>query len=311
MPRPLTAIVFCRLFALFAASVLLSCGRAALTADMISPREKNFIVWAHSDIQPNFPAEKVQYETAVRDLATLPFVPDAAVVAGDLVHRLDSQNYWNWMKELRAQTKIPLWYEIAGNHDLNDPASYARNSGKPRHYAVRCGNILFIFLSDEIRSAVTDISDGAFEWWKDLVVNNQDSIIVTVTHAALPQSGLISTVNWTMSIEKPDRFWNVIKKYSVDVWLSGHSHLPNYLAIKSTEPEGCRTLFLDVSSIHKNVGSPIESWILVFRDGSRTFQCVPRNHEEGEFYSRTSVRRELSRPFSMKDRNAAIVSRFE
>ncbi len=105
-------------------------GRSALSEDDLSAGEGRLIIWAHADIQPNNPSEKSHYETAVRDLKTLPFVPDMAIVAGDLVHRLDSQAYWDWMKGLRAQTGIPLWFEIAGNHDLNDPRSYLRNSGK-------------------------------------------------------------------------------------------------------------------------------------------------------------------------------------
>jgi 3',5'-cyclic AMP phosphodiesterase CpdA len=279
--------------------------------ESVSPRTDVFIVWAHSDIQPNNPSEKEQYETAIRDVSALPFVPDAALIAGDLVHRSESQMYWDWMKKLRAETKIPFWYEIAGNHDLNDFESYRRNSGKPRHYAVRYGNILFIFLSDEIRSAPTDISDAAFEWWRGLVEANSDSIIVTVTHAALEQSGLISTINKTMCIKGSDRFWNVLREYPVDLWISGHSHLPNYLAIKSSAPETCRTAFIDISAIHGSFGSPIESWMFVFRDGSRSFAGIPRNHEDGKFYSSMIVRRELSRPFRKGVSAPAIVSSCE
>ena len=302
---------FCRCSVFFAALAVLSCGRANLPSDAVVSRDRSLIIWAHSDIQPYTPAEKPQYETAVRDMRTLPFVPDMAIVAGDLVHRRESQAYWDWMKSLRARTGIPLWFEIAGNHDLNDYASYRRNSGKPRHYALRYGNILFIFLSDEIRSAPTDISDAAFEWWKNLVVSNQQSIIVTVTHAALEQSRMPATINKTMCIGRSERFWNVLAGHTVDLWISGHTHLPNSLLVKSAAPKGCGTFFLDVSSIHKSTGSPIESWLLVLRDGSRTLKCFPRNHEKGEFYSGTTLRRELSRPFIMPEKKAEIVSSFE
>lgn len=301
----------CQCSLLVAALAALSCGRANLPSDAAVPRDRSLIIWAHSDIQPNSPAEKGQYETAVRDMRSLPFVPDMAVVAGDLVHRRESQSYWDWMTALRKQTGIPLWFEIAGNHDLNDYESYRRNSGKPRHYAVRYGNILFLFLSDEIRSAQTDISDAAFEWWRHAVISNQDSIIITVTHAALKQSRMPATINRTMCIGRSERFWNVISEHTVDLWISGHTHLPNSLLVKSAFPKGCRTLFLDVSSIHKSRGSPIESWLLVLRDGSRTLGCFPRNHETGKFYSGTALRRGLSRPFIMSDRKAEIVSSFE
>ena len=294
-------------YIIFSVIFAFSCARK-LSPDDFSPRETSLIIWAHSDIQPNTPAEKIHYEIAVKDLKNLSFVPDMAIVAGDLVHRKDSQYYWDWMKTLRNETGIPLWFEIAGNHDQNDPISYAKNSDKPWHYAVRSGNILFIFLSDEIRSAVTDISDGAFEWWKDLVINNQDSIIVTITHAALSQSGLISTFNRTMCIKDSQRFWDVIKKYRVDLWISAHTHLPNYIPIKTSRHEECDTFFLDISSIHKDRGSPVESWILIFKDKNSSLLCLARDHENGKFYG-TSFSLKLSKPFSCG--KISIVSQYQ
>ena len=286
-------------------------GQKDVSLNEYSPRDRSLIIWAHSDIQPYRPEEKHHYEIAVRDIKTLPFIPDMAIVAGDLVHRKQSQEYWDWMKGLRSDTGIPYWFEITGNHDMNDSASYFRNSGKPVHYAVRYGNLLFIFLSDEIRSAVTDISDAAFKWWKQLVIKNRDGITVTVTHAALAQSGLPSTLNWTMNIRDSGRFYEVLKKYPVDLWISAHTHLPNSVAIKTSAPKEFRTLFLDVSSIHKSTGSPVESWILVFRDGSASLLCSPRNHEKGVFYSVTTFRFALSRPFFRGDGKAVMVSLFE
>jgi len=297
------------LYVVFFAVCALSCARK-LTPDVSSPPETYLIIWAHADIQPNVPDEKKHYEIAVKDMKTMPFVPDMAIVAGDLVHRWDSQNYWDWMKTLRSETGISLWFEIAGNHDQNDPISYAKNSGKPWHYAVRSGNVLFIFLSDEIRSAVTDISDGAFEWWKDLVINNQDSIIVTVTHAALSQSGLLSTLNNTMCIKDSKRFWEVIKKYRVDLWISAHTHLPNYIPVKTSKPEECATFFLDISSIHKHFASPIESWVLIFKNGSHSLLCMARNHEEGRFY-KTSFSLDLPKPFVRGNEKPLIVSQYQ
>jgi hypothetical protein len=50
-------------------------------------------------------------------------------------------------------------------------------------YTVEKGNILFIFMSNEDKGKATVISDETFKWWKNLVINNQDKIIVTITHA--------------------------------------------------------------------------------------------------------------------------------
>ena len=293
----------------FLAIFALSCARKLITDDY-SPRETSLIIWAHADIQPYNLDEKDQYEIAMKDIRNMPFVPDMAIIAGDLVHKRDSQQYWDWMNILRSESGIPVWFEIAGNHDQNNPAAYLENSGKPWHYAVRSGNILFIFLSDEVRSAVTDISDGVFEWWKDLVINNQDLIIVTITHAALKQSRLLSTLNSTMCIKDSERFWEVIKKYRVDLWISAHTHLPNYLPIKTSTRRKSGTFFLDISSIHKHIASPIESWILIFKDGSRSLLCLSRNHEKGKFYG-TSFKLNLPMPFIYGSGKPLIVSQYQ
>ena len=274
-------------------AIFASCSTELVINDNSEPSEK-LIIWAHSDIQPRYLWEKYHYEYAIDDVNSLPFVPDMALVAGDIVHRQSSEMYWKWIKDLRQSTGIPYWFEIAGNHDNHDIETYKKQSGKPLHYTVRCGNILFIFLSDETKKSNTIISDKVFLWWKNIVINNQDSIIVTVTHAPLLQSRLVSTLNRTMIIRDSDRFWNVINEYTVDVWISAHDHLPNVMPIKYTTPENCKTLFLGISSIHKVKFSPIESWFLIFQNGSSTLQCAARNHEKRYFYS-SSFNYELSK----------------
>jgi hypothetical protein len=216
-----------------------------------------------------------------------------AIGAGDLVHRRDAAaNYHRWLADLRGGSGIPWWFEIAGNHDQNDIAAYQKYTGKPLHYAVAVGNMLIILMSDEIRSAVTDISDGAFQWWRNLVVENQGRILVTVTHGALHGSGLPSTINPTMRIAESSRFIEVLRTHPVDLWMSGHSHLPSLLTGKISRPPVIRTLFIDVSSIHKSRFSPVESYVLSIRAGSDRMNIMLRDHEAGRFIrSRSAVMR--------------------
>ncbi len=267
-------------------------------------------IWAHSDIQPRSFPEKTHYETAVADIVKN--VPDiyAAIVAGDLVHRKDdARAYYEWMAGLRRVSGIHWWYEIAGNHDQNDITNYLRYTGKPLHYAVSIGNMLIIFMSDEIRSAITEISDEAFNWWSDLVKNNQDKIIVTVTHGALNGSGILSTINPTMRIGHSKRFVEVLKKHPVDLWLSGHSHLPSFLSGKYSRPRGLGTLFLDISSIHKSRFSPIESYILVFRNSSSRLNILSRDHESERYNASRSIESSLRTPFLWDGGEPRIISR--
>lgn len=71
---------------------------------------------------------------------------------------------------------IKEWYEIMGNHDLNPDGGrlYQKKMGKDFCYFILKGNILFIFMSDEVKSSTMDISNETFNWWRDLVANNQD-----------------------------------------------------------------------------------------------------------------------------------------
>ena len=273
-------------------------------------RDEYLRIWAHSDIQPKTPLEKVHYETTMADIMHNVPTIYAAIVAGDLVHRKDdARSYHEWLAGLRHATGIPWWFEIAGNHDQNDIAMYLKYTGKPLHYAVTIGNVLIILMSDEIRSAVTDISDETFDWWSGLVRTHRHMIIVTVTHAALHGSGLLSTVNPTMRIGHSERFLEVLKKHPVDLWLSGHSHLPSVLSGKYSQPPGLGTLFLDISSIHKSRFSPIESYIIVFRKSSDRFTILARDHEKQRYRRSRSLKSTLRMPFIWDGGEPRIISR--
>ncbi len=248
-------------------------------------------IWAHSDIQPRNGAEMIHYEIAVDDVAAnIPGIY-MAIVAGDIVHRRDAAHmYYQWFLDTRARAAIPYWYEIAGNHDENDIGSYRHYINKPLHYTVQVGNVLIIFMSDEIRSAVTDISDNVFRWWKDLVVRNQDKILITVTHGCLAQSGLLATVNPTMTIRGSERFAKVLEHYPVDLWLSAHSHLPHYLRGKwSHTHRFSKTMFVDISAIRQDRWNTVESYFLTFNRGDALLSIVPRDHIAHRFLSRYAV----------------------
>lgn len=266
------------------AGILIGCGAFSRGSNRGDGHDVYLRIWAHSDIQPRSPEEKFHYEKAVADMAANVPGIHMAIVAGDLVHRRDgASEYHGWLADLRTGSGIPWWFEIAGNHDQNDIEAYQKYTGKPLHYAVAVGNMLIILMSDEIRSAVTDISDGAFQWWRDLVVGNQGRILVTVTHGALHGSGLPGTINPTMRISGSSRFIEVLRTHPVDLWMSGHTHLPSFLKGKISRPAGIRTLFVDVSSIHKSRFSPIESYVLTIRDGSDRMNIMLRDHQAGRF----------------------------
>ncbi len=95
------------------------------------------------------------------------------MVAGDITQGNEKGDF-DWYISTRNASYIKEWFEVAGNHDLNleNGKLYQKKIQKGLHYSVMKGNILFIFISDELRSSATDISDETFNWWRNLVINN-------------------------------------------------------------------------------------------------------------------------------------------
>lgn len=287
------------------------CGHDVRALKDIFPHGGVFTVWAHSDIHPRGNAEMIHYETAVRDVAD--YIPgiNAAVVAGDIVMGSRSAPVqYPWFLSVRKTAAIPFWCEIAGNHDAEDIPSFLRYTGKPLHYAALFGNVLFICMSDEVYDHPTQISDAAFEWWKRLVIQNRDKIIVTMTHGCLAQSGLLASFDWGQRVEGSERFARVLREYPIDMWISGHAHTPYYMNGKWSRPFWFKNiLFIDVSAIRKNRGTNIQSYILVFSKNSPDLVVLLRNHETHSFIASRSLRHTLRHPFEWDGRtDGAIVS---
>jgi len=278
------------------------------TVCAVSPRTGNerdaeeglFRIWAHSDIQPVDESEFFHYETAVDDVArNLPGL-NMAIVAGDIVYaKKDASRFYEWFLETRKKAGIPYWFEIAGNHEARDLGAYLEAVGRPLHYAVTVGNMLIILMSDEKRTPQTEISHSTFRWWWDLVMENQDKILVTVSHAAPAGSGLPASMFPTMRIAASARFEEVMKRYPVDLWISGHNHVASSVSAKFSRPRAFpRTLFVEVASIHLTALSGIESYVLEFREGSEECRVLTRDHQSRRFVPRRYVNHTLRAHFS-------------
>ena len=260
-------------------------GPGPLTLD-----EDNFLIWMMSDIQPRTRKERAHFQSAVDDMVTLGMKINIAIMAGDLLQSHSDEDDYNWFLQTRGILNLNNWFEVAGNHDARNPELFRKYIGRPPYYGVISGNVLLLMLSDNSGSAETNISDAAFNWWRDMVVNNQDRIIITVTHAQLRQSGLFTSAVANRSIQDSDRFAEVLKHYKVDVWASGHSHLPNWFPGKIRMQKSLGgTLFINVSAIRDDIFMDIESRLLVFKEGSNLLQIYSRNHSNHRFDSGPST----------------------
>ncbi len=146
--------------------------------------------------------------------------------------------------------------------------------------------MLFIFLSDELRGKPTEVTDEVFEWWKILIINNQDKIITVVTHAPLEGSKIPFSEHEDRQIAESERFQKVLKEYKVDLWLSGHLHLPNEFTNTMNRNKNLNdTIFVHISSIRPEFFGlkHSQSRILDFFCGKDIVSIKSRDHKWGKW----------------------------
>jgi len=247
-----------------------------------------FKIWALADIQPKDAADRTKFEDDVIDVNRNVDNIDIAVVAGDIASKPDKEVY-EWYNNVKNSSYIKNWYEIAGNHDLkyDDGELFSRMVHEKTNYSARFGNILIIFMSDSQQGKPTEISNKTFEWWKELVKKNQDKIIIVVTHAPLEGSSIPFSSFHDRQITKSKRFVKVLKNYNVDLWLSGHLHLPQaFINTVVKKPGFADTIFVHISSIRTELLGlkNSESRFITFFCGSNKIRVESRDHDSGKYH---------------------------
>ena len=175
------------------------------------------------------------------------------------------------------------------------------------YYAAEYGNLLFLFLSDQSTASRTDIPDDAFLWWKDMVEDNRDKIIITVTHAQLKGSGLMGSIVPSRVIHSSKRFEKVLQQEKVALWVSGHSHLPQRLTgTVSVQNDLGGTYFVNVASIDDEFFLDSESRFFYFNDGSDVVWMRSRNHSQGKFNTDLDIPIALGKPFLWSNKKPQI-----
>ena len=268
---------------------------------------RTFVVWMLSDIQPPTPADRRFFEQAIADVNDHVSQVDMAVIAGDLMKSRSRDEDFAWFLDTRSRSQVRHWFEIAGNHDVRSEPLFHHYFPRPSYYGVDFGNILFLLLSDELPSSKTEISEGAFAWWRDMVLGNEDRIIITVTHGQLQNSGLLGSSFASRRIEGSKRFEKVLRDAHVAVWASGHTHLPQGLpGTVSIQEELGATCFVNVSAIDTGPFMNSQSRFLFFQEGSDRLLIRSRNHSLGRFDAELDVFLTLAKPFIFSDQEPSV-----
>lgn len=262
--------------------------------------QRTLKIWVLSDVQPRNNEDRDAFKDAITDVNdNIPGI-EMAIVAGDIANSPKPETY-DWYLSTRELSYIRDWNEIAGNHDLRTDLGklFREEINQNFNYSLTKGNILFIFMSNEERGKSTEISDETFNWWKHLVVTNQDKIIVVVTHAPLDGSGIPFSRLKDRQIIDSGRFTEVLNKYKVDLWLSGHLHLPHYLANVMRKEEYNGTIFVSISSIRPeflNIKDS-ESRVMTFLCDWDYALIQARDHDKKQFDENLSSVYQLSKKY--------------
>ena len=280
---------------------LLSCSYEKSTLRASDNRQDFYILWALSDIQPRNDDEREAFETAVSDIKNNIPNPDMAILAGDIFHnsRL-AETTLNWFIEARKGADIDYWFEIAGNHDMKYYEAYKRHIKKPLYYSVEVGNLLILFMSDEDSYPPTFISDDTFNWWKNQVIENQDKIIITLTHGYPKNSRLfMARMVESRTILDSKRFEDVLREYKVHLWLAAHTHIPSFWGFnESTVKKFNNITFINVARIRRDLKCNPESRIIILQNNSPVMTIRTRDHHKKKYVRRREMSVNLGKNFT-------------
>ncbi|NIP30261.1 MAG: hypothetical protein GTO02_09095 [Candidatus Dadabacteria bacterium] len=301
MPKLLNKV----LFSLFTLILFSNCSasKAEFNYSKLKNNHKAITIWALADIQPRNKNDKNAFKNAVLDINENFKKVDIAIVAGDIVDRTEPEIFDWYVNTKNMSNNVDNFYEIIGNHDLKSDRGilFKEKIREQIHYSVEYGNLLLVFLSDEERGKPTVIRDETFNWWKDVVISNQDKIIIVVSHAPLEGSGIPFSTLEDRKIKDSYRFIEILKKYNVDLWFSGHLHIPHALGDTVVAKKIYNNMdFIHISSIRPEFAGlkHSESRILKFLCNTNKVLIRSRDHDLKEWQIELDEQIELSKKIS-------------
>ena len=273
-----------------AAAAIIICSDDGSTRDKDKPDVFNpddLVLWVFGDLQPRDEDEREDFDVAVKDMASMKDV-DASICMGDIMQHgkeyTISEEY-AWFYNTYSKSGIKDIYEIAVNHDARNIQEYLKATGKPLHYSLQYGNLIIIMLSDEEDSSGSDICDEAFRWWKSIIENNRDKIIITVTHSHVEMTGFCYNIPPYRNVQGSERFTEVLKRERVELWLFGHTHIPSCMLQSKRQIYSLNgTVFINAASIREDYFfSYSESRIVILKNGSDKMTVKFRDHRNRKY----------------------------
>ena len=189
-------------------------------------------------------------------------------------------------------------FTITGNHEINrnSPESHAEGATFLEYlrrfpaatYHVEIGNIIIIFMGDEAKGTPGTISEETFHWWEDIVVNNQDNFIITVTHQSLAGTINADTASDSAFINTSQLFIDAMTRAEnpakSNLWICGHhgsystSQLDNRTVVAHG---GCQFVQCGAhvpSLLEAGSARPAVYWTMHWEDGSNSVKLRHWDH---------------------------------
>jgi len=255
------------------------------------------------------------------------------------------------------------WVDPTGENTATSGVDPARRpypvEGTWERYAFRAGNLLFLVMSDrnDLEPPVGRgqrggypagaVTGETFQWWKRMVEQNPDSIIISAHHHMLKET-TVKSGPWEGMTKRPDGSWRsgvhgyfpqgapqgasylyfvdgrpdaqAFERYladhpgAIDLWIGGHTHAyPDDVTNGRSHIERKWGVnFINTAALTRHHGGKVPmSRLLTFTDGSNRVrvQCYLHTSEYAPqgWYEKAERVVELGKPFRLRPREGGMV----
>ena len=208
---------------------------------------------------------------------------DYAVILGDIVHD-GRRNELEQYISIKKNSRIKKWFELAGNHEhygnrINIYRELLR-SEKPYFYVD--GNVVWLFISDELHSRPGNITEESTQWIVEKLEKLRGNVIIVCSHQMV-KGTIEESEKAALNIHPDERIRRIRNAAKIDLWLSGHLHHSRPRDKRDFAKVG-DTSFLNAASLSHAYDTGIsESFLIELEDGTNEIVLKCRNHDKGVF----------------------------
>jgi 3',5'-cyclic AMP phosphodiesterase CpdA len=222
-----------------------------------------------------------------------------AITLGDITHGGNETQLKNYIKT-RDASGFLTWYEVAGNHEYHDGKadSYKQLIRSTNPYSVVDGNLVWIFLSDEMPGVQGDLKPESCDWLENELLKHKGKNLIVCSHQGVKNTTL-NTHRGDRHIHPADRISAIIAKSNIALWMSGHEHQSPYTAKHIARVEN--TTYINVASLsHAYKTGSSQSCLLEFVSGAREIIARRRTHDTRTFMPEFEVKIPLPYPLAFE-----------